>query len=312
MPISRSQVALNAIQWIHLPAPDGTTLWLYGDPAWVAEQPKVHKIIKDAGYSAVMMEVLATQTLQSYKRMIDESGLAVAPGYIQIHAPSTVGKQLTKGTADWVHHFDLVRRRAEESNFMGLDTVFLAAPMNFTAPRVAEAAAVGAAFNQDVLDEQVEYLAYAAELLASEGIRAGFHNHVGSLVETEYEIDYVMSNIDAKLLGASFDVGHLQWAGIDAPTMIRKYRDRMVDLHIKDLNLEIAKDSRENPRPYFKTAYSGVFLEPGLGQVDLPAVIDALGDDFTGWIEIEVDVASMDPTESAKVSWSWVEKTFPA
>jgi len=312
MPISRSQVALNAIQWIHLPAPDGTTLWLYGDPAWVDEQPKVHRIIKDAGYSAVMMEVLPTQTLQSYKRMIDESGLVVAPGYIQIAAPSTVGKQLTKGTAEWVHHFDLVRRRAEESNYMGLSTVFLASPMNFTAPRVAEAAAVGHAFDQAVLDEQVEYLAEAAEVLRSEGIRAGFHNHVGSLVETEYEIDYVMANIDAKLLGASFDVGHLEWAGINAASMIAKYRDRMVDLHIKDLNLEIARDSREHPRPYFKTAYSGVFLEPGLGQVDLAGAVAALGDDFTGWILIEVDVASMEPTESAKVSWKWVEQTFPA
>jgi sugar phosphate isomerase/epimerase len=313
MPVTRSQVALNAIQWINLkPPPGGERQWLFADPAWRSEQPGVHRRIREAGFGAVMMEVLDTQTLQAYRRMLDDAGLRPAPGYVQISPPEAKGLSLRRGSPEWVRWFNPVRRRAEESNVLGLDTVFVAAEVDLSAPRVTTACATGAFFDQDLLDRQVECLAEAAEILRAEGIRAGFHNHVGSLVETEYEIDYVMQHIDASLLGASFDVGHLEWAGIPSAGYLRKYRDRLVDLHIKDLDLDIAAASRAAPTPYYEVSDQRFFLEPGLGQIDLDAVLQALGDDFAGWVIVEVDRASMEPFESAKVSWAWVERSFRA
>lgn len=83
MTINRSQVALNALQWINLPAPAGEPqVWLYDDPAWRSEQPKVHRQVREAGFDAVMLEVLNTQTLQSYERMLTEAVLRLAPGYV--------------------------------------------------------------------------------------------------------------------------------------------------------------------------------------------------------------------------------------
>jgi sugar phosphate isomerase/epimerase len=313
MPISRSQLALNAIQWINLkPAPGEERLWRYADPTWRAEQPDVHRQIRDAGFDAVMMEVLDTQTLQAYKKVLDDTGLRPAPGYVQIAPPECRGLTLREGSPEWVRWFNPVRRKAEESNYLGLSTIFLAAEMDLTAPRVQEATATGAFFDQDMLDRQVEYLVEAAEILTAEGIRPGLHNHVGSLIETEYEIEYVMQQVDASLLGASFDIGHLEWAGIPSPAFLGKYRDRLVDIHLKDLDLEIAAASRREPTPYYAVSDQRFFLEPGLGDIDLPAVVKALGDAFGGWIVIEVDRASMEPFESAKVSRRWVEETFPA
>jgi len=152
----------------------------------------------------------------------------------------------------------------------------------------------------------------AAEILTAEGIRPGLHNHVGSLVETEYEIEYVMQQLDAAVLGASFDIGHLEWAGIPSPAFLGKYRDRLVDVHLKDLDLDIAAASRSRPTPYYAVSDQRFFLEPGLGDIDLPTVLQALGDAFAGWVIIEVDRPSMEPFESAKVSRSWVENNFPA
>lgn len=313
MAVTRSQVALNPIQWINLkPAPGEPRLWRYADPSWRDEQLDVHRTIRAAGFDAAMMEVLATQTLQSYKRMLDEAGLRPAPGYIQVAPPEAKGHPLTKGSAEWVHWFDGVRRRAEESNFMGLDTVFLAAEMDLTAPRVTQATAVGAFFDQDLLDRQVEYLAEAATVLKQEGIRAGLHNHVGSLVETEQEIEYVLDQVDASLLGASFDIGHLEWAGIPSAAYLEKHQDRLVDVHVKDLDLAIAAASRETPTPYYEVSDQRFFLEPGLGDIDLDGLVKALGEDFGGWIVLEVDRASMEPDASARYSWEWVERTFPA
>jgi sugar phosphate isomerase/epimerase len=312
MSVTRSQVALNAIQWINLkPEPGGERAWLYADPAWRSGQLQVHRQIRSAGFDAVMLEVLDTQTLQAYTRMLGEAGLRPAPGYIQIAPPEATGMSLRRGSPEWVRWFDPVRRRAEETNYVGLNTVFLAAQMDLGAPRVAQAVATGAFFDQDMLDRQVEYLAEAAEVLGAEGVRAGLHNHVGSLIETEYEIEYVMQEIDASLLGASFDIGHLEWAGIPSAPFLERYRDRLVDLHLKDLDLEIAAASRNKATPYYEVSDQRFFLEPGLGHIDLPNVLSALGDDFRGWIIIEVDRPSMEPLESAKVSRKWVEENLP-
>jgi sugar phosphate isomerase/epimerase len=313
MSVTRSQVALNAIQWINLkPEPGGERAWLYADPAWRSEQLQVHRQIRSAGFDAVMLEVLDTQTLQAYTRMLGEAGLRPAPGYIQIAPAEATGMSLRRGSPEWVRWFDPVRRRAEETNYVGLNTVFLAAQLDLGAPRVAQAVATGAFFDQDMLDRQVEYLAEAAEVLKAEGVRAGLHNHVGSLIETEYEIEYVMREIDASLLGASFDIGHLEWAGIPSAPFLDRYRDRLVDLHLKDLDLEIAAASRNKATPYYEVSDQRFFLEPGLGHIDLPNVLSALGDDFRGWIIIEVDRPSMEPLESAKVSWRWVEENLRA
>jgi sugar phosphate isomerase/epimerase len=313
MSVTRSQVAINALQWINLkPEPGRERAWLYADPAWRSEQLNVHRQIRSAGFDAVMIEVLDTQTLQAYTRMLDEAGLRPAPGYIQIAPPEATGMSLRRGSPEWVRWFDPVRRRAEETNYVGLNTVFLAAQLDLGAPRVAQATATGAFFDQDMLDRQVEYLAEAAEVLKAEGVRAGLHNHVGSLIETEYEIEYVMQEIDASLLGASFDIGHLEWAGIPSAPFLDRYRDRLVDLHLKDLDLEIAAASRNKATPYYEVSDQRFFLEPGLGHIDLPNVLSALGDDFRGWIIIEVDRPSMEPLESAKVSWRWVEENLRA
>ncbi|GAB3397239.1 sugar phosphate isomerase/epimerase [Humibacter soli] len=314
--ITRSQVALNALQWINLKQPPGgpadKPIWLYDDPAWRSEQPAVHRQVKKAGFDNVMLEVLNTQTLQAYRRMLDSVELAPAPGYVDIGLPEDNGIGLVKGSAEWVRWFDRVRRRAEETNFMGLNSVFLAGQLIFDGnPRIAEATAVGAAFRQDRLDRVVEYIGEAAAVLKAEGVRAGLHNHIGSWIETEYEIDYVLDNVDPDILGASLDIGHLAWAGIDYRAMLRKHKSRLLDLHVKDMDLSIAAASRSHPTPYYEVADQRFFLEPGLGDIDLDGVLDDLAEGFDGWLIIEVDRASMEPFESAKFSWNWVEQHIP-
>ncbi len=318
MTLTRSQVALNAIQWINLKQPeDGPKdepIWLYNDPAWRSEQPKVHQQIRTAGFENVMIEVLATQTVQSYKRMLDSVGLNPAPGFVDIGLPEDFGQRIKRGSADWVHWFDKVRRRAEETNFLGLDTVFVSPAMIYPGNRrLTEQTAVGAHFDQNRLDQQVEVITEAAQVLHAEGVKAGLHNHVGSLVETEHEIDYVLANVDSSLLGASLDIGHLAWTGADFRAVLRRHKDRLLDLHVKDIDQTIADASRAKPTSYYEVADQRFFLEPGLGDIDFDGLIDDLNEyGFTGWIIIEVDRASMEPFESAAFSWRWVQAHFPA
>lgn len=318
VPVRRDRVALNAIQWINVKAdpadPESEDLWRYADPAFRADYPGVLAQIRRAGFGAVMMEVLATQTLQDFARMIADSGLALAPGYASIGLPEDHDLTLPPGSAERVHWFDGIRRKAEESNCAGLGTVFLAPEVGWGPrfPRTGEAVAVGAAFDRSRLDRQIAFLAEAAEILAAEGVRAGLHNHVGTWIETEEEIEQALAAIPASRLGASFDIGHLAWAGIDPATMLRRHADRLIDLHLKDLDLGVAAASRATPTPYRTASDRGLFLEPGLGGLDLTGILEALPGDFDGWLIVEVDKASMEPFASAQASWRWVEQTIPA
>lgn len=301
--------ALNAIQWINVKEDpddlDSASLWRFADPSFVAEYPQVLAEIRDAGFTATMLEVLDTQTLQNYAAMVEASGLELAPGYVQVPLASDHGGRLERGSFERIHWFDAVRRKAEESNYFGLDTIFLAAEVDQTAIRW-EKPATGVDFSHDRLDELTDLIDEAVDVLNAEGVRPGLHNHVGTWIETEHEYEHVLNSIDASRLGASFDIGHLEWAGIDAKKAIAKWADRVQDLHVKDLNLDLARRSREEGLSYERATDLGLYLEPGLGQIDIVDTLSVLPDGFGGWIIIEVDRASMDPVASAKHTAAWV------
>lgn len=318
MTLRADRVALNPIQWVNLKAdpsdPESEDLWLVADPAFRASYPGVLAQVREAGFSAVMMEVLDTQTLQSYERMVRDAGLVLAPGYASVALPEDHGVLLAPGSAEEVRWYDSIRRKAEESNYFGLDTVFLAPEMSW-APgtrRTLEQTAVGADFDSARLDRVIDILGTAAEVLGQEGVRAGLHNHVGTWIETEEEIERALAAIPSSLLGASFDIGHLAWAGIDPVRMLKRHADRLVDVHLKDLDLTVAAASRAEPSSYRATVDRGLFREPGLGDIDLDAVLAALPEGWDGWVMIEVDRASMDPRASAAVSRAWVEARLSA
>lgn len=318
MTLRADRVALNPIQWVNLKAdpsdPESEDLWLVADPAFRASYPGVLAQVREAGFSAVMMEVLDTQTLQSYERMVRDAGLVLAPGYASVALPEDLGVLLAPGSAEEVRWYDSIRRKAEESNYFGLDTVFLAPEMSW-APgtrRTLEQTAVGADFDSARLDRVIDILGTAAEVLGQEGVRAGLHNHVGTWIETEEEIERALAAIPSSLLGASFDIGHLAWAGIDPVRMLKRHADRLVDVHLKDLDLTVAAASRAEPSSYRATVDRGLFREPGLGDIDLDAVLAALPEGWDGWVMIEVDRASMDPRASAAVSRAWVEARLSA
>lgn len=306
-----SRIALNPIQWTSIPpdpaVPGSTAQWLYGEPSFVADYPRVLAELAGSGFDATMMEVLDTQTLYSYRRMLDDAGLRPAPGYASIGLPEDHGLEISPGTAEWARWFTPIRRKAEESLFFGLDTVFLAPEVNYLLPRWSVSAGVGHLADRGRLERQTEVIAEAARILTSEGVRPGLHNHVGTWIETEEEIEFVLAAVDDGLLGASFDLGHLAWAGIDPVAMIARHADRVVDLHVKDLDAVLAARWHETPLPYTEVGRHRFFLEPGQGDIDIDGALGALPADFGGWIIIEVDQVHGSPLQSAALSRAWAD-----
>ena len=113
------------------------------------------------------------------------------------------------------------------------------------------------------------------------GIPLGYHNHMGSLGERPEELDQVMNSSDPRYVKLELDIAHYFQGGGDPVKCIEKYSDRLLFLHIKDVErLPAGKD----PQHFYR------FVELGHGLVDVPAVFEALRKvNFRGWAVVELD-----------------------
>ncbi|HLH08960.1 MAG TPA: sugar phosphate isomerase/epimerase [Terriglobales bacterium] len=134
------------------------------------------------------------------------------------------------------------------------------------------------------------------------GIPLGYHNHMGALGQTPEAVDRIMAACDPRYVKLELDIAHY-FEGGDPAHAIRKYRDRLLFLHIKDVK-QFTPES--NPKPLYE------FAELGQGKVDLPAVLAALREiNFRGWGIVELDgetESKHTPKESAEVSKSYLQK----
>ena len=135
------------------------------------------------------------------------------------------------------------------------------------------------------------------------GVPVGYHNHMGSLGEAPAEVDRIMEAADPRYVKLELDIGHYRQGGGDPASAIRQYHDRLLFLHIKDVESLATSDERGR-------AYR--WVELGRGRVDLPAVFAALKDvKFRGWAVIELDSVpdkSRTPRECALISKQYVKE----
>ena len=134
------------------------------------------------------------------------------------------------------------------------------------------------------------------------GVPVGYHNHMGSLGEAPDEVDRIMQAADPRYVKLELDIAHYQQGGGDPAHAIRQYHDRLLFLHIKDV--EGLSTSDERGRTYR-------WVELGRGRVDLAAVFAALNEvKFRGWAVIELDSVpdkSRTPKECALLSKKYLE-----
>jgi inosose dehydratase len=113
------------------------------------------------------------------------------------------------------------------------------------------------------------------------GIQVVHHPHMGAITERPDDAERVIAATDPAAVKLLLDVAHWQQGGGDPAAAVRRYRDRLALLHLKDVEPVPASPSR--PAGYR-------FVELGRGRVDLPAVFDALRDvGYDGWAVVELD-----------------------
>jgi inosose dehydratase len=135
------------------------------------------------------------------------------------------------------------------------------------------------------------------------GVTLGYHNHMGNLGEKPEEVDRILEAADSRYVKLELDVAHYVQGGGDPARAIRRYADRLLFLHIKDVESP-RPDKPDDPRSYR-------WVELGRGRVDLPAVFKALDEvKFRGWAIVELDSVpdnARTPKASAEINRKYLE-----
>ncbi len=127
----------------------------------------------------------------------------------------------------------------------------------------------------DVLD-------YAEEKVKEYNIKLAIHNHgpEDALYPGPKDVYDRIKNRDPRM-GLCIDIGHATRAGVAADKAVKDYKDRLFDLHIKDVSIA-AKD--------------GKAIELGRGVINFPALVKALQKiGYKGVCSIEYEKDMTDP-----------------
>jgi len=109
-------------------------------------------------------------------------------------------------------------------------------------------------------------------LIADMPIRVALEPHYGYTVQLAADYDAIMGAIDDPQLGITVDVGHFHAAGVDWAELIRRYANRIYNIHAKD---HVGRQS----------------VPIGEGEIDLRRMIQVLhACDYQGALAVEVEV----------------------
>jgi sugar phosphate isomerase/epimerase len=134
-----------------------------------------------------------------------------------------------------------------------------------------------------------------AEICEDWGIHVALHNHMGSLVESQEELETFLARCPScKLI---LDTAHLAAVQGDPVAIVHNYADRLEALHLKDW-LSLTPDADR----WFNR---GRFCELNAGKIGLDniAVLQAAVDlGFDGWVFVEHDTHLQDPIKDLAIS----------
>ena len=132
--------------------------------------------------------------------------------------------------------------------------------------------------NRQVLDRVVMMLERILELTPNSKVKIGLENHYQNAFEQASDYDYVLERVGHPRIGINVDTGHFHSAGVDTVGLIRKYKDRIYGVHIKD---------------HIGLQSVGI----GRGEVDFPSVIGALKEiGYARGLTVELEHADKENT----------------
>jgi inosose dehydratase len=282
--------AVSALPLDSLADPAGNLSFGYAAITWNGNDVQAIKDVAEVGFKGIQ---LRTSVLPEFEKRPGALRELLAANHLKFTAFSSGGIRIGPGTeaeeiAKHVRNAVFVR----DAGGLYLQVTDSARPKD-RQPTAADFKELGRVMTE------------IARRTADLGVPLGYHNHMYSLGEGPDEVDRIMDAADPRYVKLELDIAHYQQGGGDPVKALRKYRDRLLFLHIKDLESPIPVAPGSNGRPYR-------FVELGRGKVDLPAVFAVLKEiKFRGWAVVELDAVpdnARTPKESAIICRKYLEE----
>lgn len=257
---------------------------------------------QEAGYAGIELGGKFPRQAALLKPILDEHHLALVSGWFD-------GKLLENDVAA---EFDLILPHLTLLRDLGAECVVYADcsrgrqggihdPIS-TRPRLAE----------EEWEDYGRRLTRLAENFAEFGVPMAFHHHMGTFVETDAEIDRLLS-VTGAAVGLLLDTGHCAFSGGDPHTVLNRHARRVRHVHCKDVRADILRKARAEDMSFMAAVMEGIFTVPGDGALDFPAIFETLSSaGYSGWlvVEAEQDPTKADPLTYAKLGHANVRKSL--
>ena len=164
-------------------------------------------------------------------------------------------------------------------------------------------------------DEFPEYgskLTAVADHLQERGVPMSYHPHMGTIVETDEEVDLLMANTGPSV-GLLVDTGHVTYAGGDPYALVQRHGPRLNHIHCKDIRPDILKQVKADDLSFLDAVLEGVFTVPGDGFIDYDRFAKTLAEvNYEGWVvvEAEQDPVKAPPFEYAQKGYRTLKSAF--
>jgi inosose dehydratase len=135
----------------------------------------------------------------------------------------------------------------------------------------------------------VGHLAEVAALVAEHGLTFALHPHAGTLVESAADVERLLAASD---VGWCLDTGHLLVGGCDPAAFARDHGDRVVHVHLKDVDAAVAARYRAGELSLMGATQAGLFRPLGRGDAGIAEVLEQLdAHGYERWLVLEQDAA---------------------
>lgn len=245
----------------------------------------------EAGYAGIELGNKFPRESTALRPILDRHGLALVSGWYS-------GRLLERTAAEEIRAVEAHLRLLSD---MGCSVMVFAE----TTGSVAGARGTPVTRRPRLTDAQwpgfAERLTSVADHLAKRGVRMAYHHHMGTVVETEAEIDRLMASTGGSV-GLLLDTGHLTYAGADPSAVAKRHIARIDHVHCKDVRPAVLAAMRKGDRSFLDAVVEGVFTVPGDGAVDFRAVLDVLkAARYRGWLVVE---AEQDPAKAHPLTYA--------
>ncbi len=245
-------------------------------PGWGLQLPPERVLSEMAGLGLTATELGPLGYLplepEALRARLTEHGLALVGGFVPLvlHEPSC----------------DEARRTAAEI----AATLSSAGADVFVAAAVMDAAwSAPAPLDDAQLGRLAGNLASIAALVAGHGLTFALHPHAGTLVESAADVERLLGSTD---VGWCLDTGHLLIGGGDPAAFVRDHPDRVVHVHLKDVDAAVAARYRAGELTLMGATQAGLFRPLGRGDASIAAVLDELdAHGYERWLVLEQDAA---------------------